>query len=63
MVERSSDGLSGNWARHRNLRSWVLKFLPSGVYLKACIARVGGFGIFFLINSGDAIMLFVILQL
>ncbi|KAI9123413.1 hypothetical protein K1719_004713 [Acacia pycnantha] len=30
----------------RNLRSWVSKFLPSGVYLKACIAGLGGFGFF-----------------
>lgn len=42
MVEQSSDGLSGNWARHRN-RSWVfnVSLEVSGISLKACIARLG----------------------
>nr|POE81865.1 isoform 3 of rna-binding protein 39 [Quercus suber] len=54
MVEQSSDGLSGNWARHRN-RSWVfnVSLEVSGISLKACIARLG-----VLINAGEGVMSF-----
>jgi hypothetical protein len=44
MLEQSSDGLSGNCARHRNSRSWVfnVSLKLSGISLEACIARLGG---------------------
>jgi hypothetical protein len=46
MVEWSSAGHSGNWARHWNLRSWVSKPFPfpSASDLEACIAVFWGGG-------------------
>lgn len=45
MLEQSSDGLSGNCTRHRNSGHGVLMFLLklSGISLKACIGKIGGF--------------------
>jgi hypothetical protein len=57
MVEQSSDGLSGNWARHRNSGHGFLMFLLNFWNLsKSLHCKIGGFDVRGFDRGGDVML-------